>query len=191
MAEQLKKLISQNEIARRLGVGKSTLSRWIKRAGVSPERIDGQQKFYNETVLEQLEQLKKAKVKVKKSGGLNTETLEKQLGAEQSQVEYLKQLITTKDKQINQLTKQLEDASRQLADKDKQIKELNGALIDQNKALIDFGAKFAKLADQSQKLNLLDKPKQEPKEQEKKPVEPEPEQPTTPKKKKPFWSKFF
>ena len=55
-----------------------------------------------------------------------------------------------------------------LSAKDKQIKEQSAALIDQTKTISDFGSKFAQLADQLQKLNLLDKPQKEQPTQTKK-----------------------
>lgn len=175
----MEKLINQTELARRLGISKSTLSKWINKYNVSPKQINGKQKLYGETAVNMLKQLQTAKHEEKPATAEQVETLKQQLMETRNENESLKEQVKAKDKQIDQLT-------HEVTDQQEQLKKQSAALIDQSKALIDFGAKFAKLADQSQKLNLLDKPK----EQEKKPVEPEPEQPTTPKK-KPFWSKFF
>lgn len=176
----MEKLINQTELARRLGISKSTLSKWINKYNVSPKQTNGKQKLYGETAVNMLKQLQTAKHEEKPATAEQVETLKKQLMETRNENEALKEQVKAKDQRLDQLT-------QQVTDQQEQLKKQSAALIDQTKTISDFGAKFAKLADQSQKLNLLDKPK----EQEKKPVETEtPEQPTTPKK-KPFWSKFF
>lgn len=131
------KLLNQNEIARQLGISRGTLSKWLKKSAVSPKQLKGQQKLYDETVIEQYKKDKDIKKEEKKSDLSPTTLLLNQIEQQEKQIEYLKNQIEKKD--------------IALADRDKRLKE-------NEKIIADFGSKFAKLADQSQHLNFLDKP---------------------------------
>lgn len=134
------KLLNQNEIARKLGISRGTLSKWLKKNTVSPKQIKGQQKLYEETVIEQYKKDKTGEKEEKKSDLSPTALLLNQLEQQQKEMDYLKS--------------QLEKKDVELARKEEQIKEKDGIIA-------DFGKQFGKLADQAQSLNLLDKPKQE------------------------------
>lgn len=192
--EQQEKLYSQNEIARKLGVSNSTLSRWVEKYSIVPEHVKGRQKFYSKEVVNKLKKFKNTDTKEKTEILSPIVSLKKQLEAEQTEQQLLKEQLADKDARILELKEiikkqreQLKDQKKLLADKDKQIKEQSAALIDQTKTISDFGSKFAQLADQSQKLNLLDKPQKEQPTQTKKAAKDEPEQPHQ----QPWYKKFF
>lgn len=131
------KLLNQNEIARKLGISRGTLSKWLKKNAVSPKQLKGQQKLYEETVIEQYKKDKDGEKERKKSDLSPTTLLLNQIEQQKKEIEYLKLQLDKKDAEI--------------ANKTEQIKE-------NTKKIADFGSKFAKLADQSQHLNFLDKP---------------------------------
>lgn len=132
------KLLNQNEIARQLGISRGTLSKWLKKNAVSPKQLKGQQKLYEETVIEQYKKDKDGEKEEKKSDLSPTILLLNQIEQQKKEIEYLKLQLNKKDAEI--------------ADKTEQIKE-------NTKTIADFGKQFAQLADQSQHLNLLDKSK--------------------------------
>lgn len=129
-------LYSQNKIADILGISKSTLSKWLKHNAVSPKRIKGQRKYYDETVIEQY----------RKSKSIGTKEKSCLLD---SSVAF--QIVSQKQQEIVELKQLLKDKEEQLKEKDKQI-------MLQNNELVEFAKKFAQLADQAQQLNLVDKP---------------------------------
>lgn len=131
------KLLNQNEIARKLGISRGTLSKWLKKNSVSPKQLKGQQKLYEETVIDQYKKDKAGEKEEKKSDLSPTSLLLNQIEQQKKEIEYLRSQLDKKDAEI--------------ADKAEQIKE-------NTKTIADFGSKFAKLADQSQHLNFLDKP---------------------------------
>ena len=49
--KQRKQLFTQTEIANKLGISKGTLSKWISKNNVSPEKITGNKKLYTETII--------------------------------------------------------------------------------------------------------------------------------------------
>lgn len=134
------KLLNQNEIARQLGISRGTLSKWLKKNTVSPKQIKGQQKLYEKTVIDQYKKDKVGEKEEKKSDLSPTTLLLNQIEQQRQEIEYLRSQLDKKDAEI--------------ADKTEQIKE-------NTKTIADFGKQFAQLADQSQHLNLLDKPKPE------------------------------
>lgn len=134
------KLLNQNEIARQLGISRGTLSKWLKKNTVSPKQIKGQQKLYEETVIDQYKKDKAGEKEEKKSDLSPTNLLLNQLQQQQKEMDYLKNELEKKD--------------LELARKEEQIREKDGIIA-------DFGKQFGKLADQAQSLNMLDKPKPE------------------------------
>ena len=132
--KQRKQLYSQNQIASMLGIGRSTLSKWLKSNSVSPILINGQRKYYDETVIEQYKNSKKANSTITSEDFLFQDSVSKK----QEEIDQLKKL---------------------LVEKEKQLQEKNKQLMKQTNELIEFGKKFAKLADQAQQLNLADKDK--------------------------------
>lgn len=132
----MKQLYSQNQIADILGISRGTLSKWLKSNTVSPKQLKGQRKYYDETVIEQYKKSKKVdntRDKVSKNDLLFQNTVSEK----QEEIDELKQLLKKKEEQLQV--------------KDKQ-------LMRQNNELVEFGKKFAQLADQAQQLNLVDKP---------------------------------
>ncbi|MCJ2173085.1 helix-turn-helix domain-containing protein (plasmid) [Lactobacillus kefiranofaciens subsp. kefirgranum] len=127
--KQSKQLYSQNKIAEILGISRGTFSKWLKENSVSPKQQKGQRKLYDETVIEQYKQSKKT------SGSKDSKRL--------TTVELLQDNLKEKQQEIDYLKEQLEEKDAQIKVKDETISE--------------FGLKFAKLADQAQQLNLVDK----------------------------------
>lgn len=127
--KQSKQLYGQNEIAHILGVSRGTFSKWLKENSVSPKQRKGQQKLYDETVIEQYKKSKKADKNSTSKKLTTVELLQSNLKEKQQEIDYLRQ---------------------QLKEKDKQIKT-------KDQTIADFGSRFAKLADQAQQLNLTDK----------------------------------
>jgi transcriptional regulator with XRE-family HTH domain len=139
----MKQLLSQNEIARRLGVSKSSLSKWLKRNAVSPKQLKGQQKLYEETVIDQYK--KEIRIKERGSNSLKPTFL-------------LQEELKEKRQETVRLQQRIKDLEMKLEEKDEEIEK-------KDKIIADFGSRFADLAekaqsltDQSQKLNLIDKP---------------------------------
>lgn len=128
--KQSEQLYSQNKIAEILGISRGTLSKWLRENSVSPKQQKGQRKLYDETVIEQYKQSKKT------SGSKDSKRL--------TTVELLQDNLKEKQQEIDYLKEQLEEKDAQIKVKDETISE--------------FGLKFAKLADQAQQLNLVDKP---------------------------------
>ncbi|URW72414.1 helix-turn-helix domain-containing protein (plasmid) [Lactobacillus kefiranofaciens subsp. kefirgranum] len=127
--KQSKQLYSQNKIAEILGISRGTFSKWLKENSVSPKQQKGQRKLYDETVIEQYK--KSRKLVVARIQRLTTVEL------------FAKNNLKEKQQEIDYLKEQLEEKDAQIKVKDETISE--------------FGLKFAKLADQAQQLNLVDK----------------------------------
>lgn len=130
------KLLNQNEIARQLGISRGTLSKWLKKKTVSPKRIKGQQKLYEETVIDQYKKDKAGEKEEKKSDLSPTSLLLNQIEQQKKEIEYLRSQLDKKDAEI--------------ADKTEQIKE-------NTKTIADFGKQFAKFTDRAQGIDLLEK----------------------------------
>ena len=58
--KQRKQLFTQTEIANKLGISKGTLSKWISKNNVSPEKITGNKKLYTETIISDYRNAKNA-----------------------------------------------------------------------------------------------------------------------------------
>ena len=159
--KQLKNLYGQNELAEILGISKGTLSKWLKKKGVSPKQLKGQRKLYDETVIE-LYRTGKRHNKDNRTSLTKSELLQKQLEEKQLEIDKLKQEIKNKDEQLKK----------------------------QSETIVSFADKFATLADQAQKLNFADKDvkKLEGKEET---VETVSETEAKTVKKQGFWSKLF
>lgn len=130
------KLLNQNEIARQLGISRGTLSKWLKKNAVSPKQIKGQQKLYEETVIDQYKKDKVGEKEEKKSDLSPTTLLLNQIEQQKQEIEYLRSQLDKKDAEI--------------ADKTEQIKE-------NTKTIADFGKQFAKFTDRAQGIDLLEK----------------------------------
>lgn len=118
------KLLNQNEIARQLGISRGTLSKWLKKSAVSPKQLKGQQKLYDETVIEQYKKDKNIKKEEKKSDLSPTALLLNQIEQQKKEIEYLKLQLDKKDAQLDQKDKRLEETEKVIADFGKQLGEL-------------------------------------------------------------------
>ena len=119
------KLLNQNEIARQLGISRGTLSKWLKKNAVSPKQLKGQQKLYDETVIEQYKKDKTGEKEEKKSDLSPTTLLLNQIEQQEKQIEYLKSQIEKKDIALADRDKRLEENEKVIADFGKQLGELN------------------------------------------------------------------
>lgn len=118
------KLLNQNEIARQLGISRGTLSKWLKKRAVSPKQLKGQQKLYDETVIEQYKKDKTGEKEEKKSDLSPTTLLLNQIEQQEKQIEYLKSQIEKKDIALADRDKRLEEKEKVIADFGKQLGEL-------------------------------------------------------------------
>lgn len=157
-----KNLLNQSEIANKLGVNRSTISRFIKENGVAPQQIKGRQKFYDATIVQQFKQVNKKKKEVKKSGNSSNDELLNQVIAQQRE---------------------------EIAELKNQVKEKDEIIKSNNEDLVEISKQLAKLTSQAQQLNLLDKPKQIKNSEENVVAKNETET-TTATKKKHWWSIF-
>lgn len=131
--KQDRKLLTQTEIARKLGVSKGNLSKWIKKENVSPVAEEGNKKLFDETLINKYKEAHKPS-EINKSKSFST-------------VEFLQEQLKQKQEENNELKAR--------------VKELEDQLKDQNSEVISLAHEFSKLADQAQQLNLADKqPKQ-------------------------------
>lgn len=127
------KLLTQTEIANKLGVSKGNLSKWIKKENVSPVAEEGNKKLFDETLVNKYKEAHKPG-EINKSKSFST-------------VEFLQEQLKQKQEENNELKAR--------------VKELENQLKDQNSEVISLAHEFSKLADQAQQLNLADKrPKQ-------------------------------
>lgn len=161
--KQNKKLLTQTEIANKLGVSKGNLSKWIKKENVSPVAEEGNKKLFDETLVNKYKDAHKPS-EINKSKSFST-------------IEFLQQQLEQKQKENDELKVR--------------VKDLEDQLKDQNSEVISLAHEFSKLADQAQQLNLADKkPKQlEEKREEVSSKVSEKKQETS--EKKSFFSKIF
>lgn len=127
--KQAKQLYSQTEIADKLGISKGNLSKWIKKNNVSPTRVVGNKKLFDETIFVKYKETRKQNKK-KEVKGFST-------------VEFLKEELKRKQEEIEELKKR--------------NKELEEQLMKQSTQVIDLAHNLTTLTDQAQKLNLADK----------------------------------
>lgn len=125
--KQTNKLYNQTELANKLGISKGTLSKWINKNDVSPEKVQGNKKLYKETLIN----------KYYRSKNVDDVNNDKPKRESFSSIEFLKKQVEIQQETIERLQKKLDE---------------------KDKVISDFGQKFAKLADQAQQLNLVDKP---------------------------------
>ena len=115
--KQVKRLYTQTEIAHKLEISKGTLSKWINKNNVSPERIQGNKKLYKETIIADYNKDKKAHKEDKKQSFSTIEFLKNEVERQQAEIERLNKKLDEKDKQINDYAGQfakLADQAQQL-----------------------------------------------------------------------------
>lgn len=135
--KQVKRLYTQTEIAHKLEISKGTLSKWINKNNVSPERIQGNKKLYKETIIADYNKDKKAHKEDKKQSFSTIEFLKNEVERQQAEIERLNKKLDEKDKQINDYAGQfakLADQAQQLNLADKpQLMPKNEVVFDKNK----------------------------------------------------------
>ena len=119
-------LLSQREIAERIGISKSTLSKWLSKNNVSAETKKGNKKLYRETIIQQYRNAHKANNDNVSSGFSTIDFLQKELQRKQLEINELKQDEKQKDATIADLAGKL----AKLAD---QAQQLNLTDKDDNK----------------------------------------------------------
>ncbi|MCX8724425.1 helix-turn-helix domain-containing protein [Lactobacillus sp. B4005] len=125
MKQELK-LLSQREIAERLGVSKGTLSKWLSKNNVSEETRKGNKKLYQETIIQQYQNAHKSNNEATYNGFSTIDFLQKELQRKQAEIDELKQDGKQKDATIADLANKL----AKLAD---QAQQLNLTDKDNNK----------------------------------------------------------
>ena len=125
MKQELK-LLSQREIAERLGVSKGTLSKWLSKNNVSEETKKGNKKLYQETIIQQYQNAHKSNNEATSNGFSTVDFLQKELQWKQAEIDELKQDGKQKDATIADLANKL----AKLAD---QAQQLNLTDKDDNK----------------------------------------------------------
>lgn len=135
--KQDRRLYTQTEIASKLGVSKGTLSKWINKNNVSPEKLQGNKKLYKETIITDYNKDKKAYAEDKKKSFSTIEFLKAEVERQRAEIKRLNKKLDEKDEQVNNYTKQfakLADQAQQLnlADK-KQLIQNNDIVSDGNK----------------------------------------------------------
>lgn len=142
--KQVEKLKTQTEIAEILGISKSQLSKLLSsKFHISPVKETGNKKFYNFKTVESV-------YRNYKDGNHNDrEKVNRKVGKGLARDNSL--LVSSLKEEVSFLRKQLETKQEIIDRKDEQIKE-------SSKTVADLANKLAKLADQSQQLNLIDKP---------------------------------
>lgn len=147
MKQQEENLKNQQEISQILGISKSQLSKLISsKFHVQPEKVEGNKKYFDYKKIEKLyfeyknnqsnKSVQQSKRKEKsKTTTKNADSL--LISSLQSEVSFLRKQLETKDETIKQKDIQLKENADTVANLAKQL---------------------AKLADQSQQLNLIDKP---------------------------------
>lgn len=140
--KQKLKLLSQREIAERLGVSKGTLSKWLSKNNVSEETRKGNKKLYQETIIQQYQNAHKSNNEATSNGFSTIDFLQKELQRKQTEIDELKQDGKQKDATIadlaNKLAKLADQAQQlNLTDKDdnklqrltdKQLQKQDGAV---------------------------------------------------------------
>lgn len=111
------KLLSQREIAERIGISKSTLSKWLSKNNVSAETKKGNKKLYRETIIQQYRNAHKANDDTASSGFSTIDFLQKELQQKQQEINELKQDGKQKDATIADLASKL----AKLADQAQQL----------------------------------------------------------------------
>lgn len=135
-------LLSQREIAERIGISKSTLSKWLSKNNVSAETKIGNKKLYKETLIQQYRNAHKANDDNVSSGFSTIDFLQKELQQKQLEINELKQDGKQKDATIADLAgklAKLADQAQQLnlTDKDKnKLIALNGQNQDVKKKVV-------------------------------------------------------
>lgn len=135
-------LLSQREIAERIGISKSTLSKWLSKNNVSAETKKGNKKLYRETIIQQYRNAHKANDDNASSGFSTIDFLQKELQQKQLEINELKQEGKQKDATIADLAgklAKLADQAQQLnlTDKDKnKLIALNGQNQDVKKKVV-------------------------------------------------------
>jgi len=135
-------LLSQREIAERIGISKSTLSKWLSKNNVSAETKKGNKKLYRETIIQQYRNAHKANNDNVSSGFSTIDFLQKELQQKQQEINDLKQEGKQKDSTIADLAgklAKLADQAQQLnlTDKDKnKLIALNGQNQDVKKKVV-------------------------------------------------------
>lgn len=115
--KQVKRLYTQTEIAHKLEISKGTLSKWINKNNVFPERIQGNKKLYKETIIADYNKDKKAHKEDKKQSFSTIEFRKNEVERQQAEIERLNKKLDEKDKQINDYAGQfakLADQAQQL-----------------------------------------------------------------------------
>lgn len=110
-------LLSQREIAERIGISKSTLSKWLSKNNVSAETKKGNKKLYRETIIQQYRNAHKADDDNASSGFSTIDFLQKELQQKQQEINELKQDGKQKDATIADLASKL----AKLADQAQQL----------------------------------------------------------------------
>ncbi|WP_148421311.1 helix-turn-helix domain-containing protein [Lactobacillus johnsonii] len=135
--KQVKRLYTQTEIAHKLEISKGTLSKWINKNNVSPERIQGNRKLYKETIIADYNKDKKTNKEDKKQSFSTIEFLKNEVKRQQTEIERLNKKLDEKDKQINNYAGQfakLADQAQQLNLADKpQLMQKKEVVSDENK----------------------------------------------------------
>lgn len=125
--KQERKLFNQTEMAHKLGISKGTLSKWIIKNNVFPEKVEGNKKLYKETLIDEYRKSKDGvntnHNKIKRESFSTIEFLKKQVEEKQETIENLQKKIDEKDKTIadfgNKFAKLADQAQQlNLTDKD-------------------------------------------------------------------------
>lgn len=137
------KLLSQGEIAERIGISKSTLSKWLSKNNISAETTKGNKKFYRETIIQQYHNSHKPHGDSTSNGFSTIDFLQKELQQKQQEINDLKQDGKQKDSTIADLASKLAKLADQaqqlnLTDKDKnKLIALNGQNQDVKKKVVN------------------------------------------------------
>ena len=99
--KQEEKLYTQTEIANKLGVSKSTLSKWISKNNVSPKLEKGNKKYYKETIIGAYRKSKGSSKESKKESFSTVEYLKKEVERQRVEIDRLQKKLDEKDSQIN------------------------------------------------------------------------------------------
>lgn len=130
--KQRKQLFTQTEIANKLGISKGTLSKWISKNNVSPEKITGNKKLYTETIISDYRNAKRVDKTEKKASFSTIEFLKKEVETQKDEIARLNKKIDEKDSQIKRYADQFANLAVQaqqlnLVDKDSdKLKLLKG-----------------------------------------------------------------
>lgn len=112
--KQSKKLLNQTEIADKLGISKSTVSRWISTHNVA-EQVVKNQKLYDAAIVQQIKKSRKKSVNESAKGFSSIELLQEMIKQQQDEITLLKSQLEVKDKQLE----------KELSVKNNQIEKLS------------------------------------------------------------------